>query len=178
VGTNKASKLPANSYVAILSYAQFKRWNSQVWSDDQNGLCDTVEAVGRYKRAQICNMDQTPLPFEFLSEQTYEQKGSKTVWIKGTTSGWDKRQGTLQLTVFADDGMRVLPLIFFKGKGVAQSILRELSHYDPRVKVKFNPTASRHLPSNRSWPGCGSPLQPLENQMYILISAQIVVIPH
>jgi len=27
-----------------------------------------------------------------------------------------------------------------------------------------------HLPSNDSLPGCGSPWQPVENQMYILIS--------
>jgi len=151
VGTNKASKRPADWYVAILALARFNQRNSQVRPHDQNGLGDTVEAVGRYLLGQICNMDQTPLPFEFLSGQTYEQKGSKTVWIKGTTSGWDKRQATLQLTVFADAGMRVVPLIFFKGKGVGPSILCEMSHYDPRVKVKFNPMAYANSQNMEKW---------------------------
>ena len=46
--------------------------------------------VGRYKLAGICNIDQTPLPFEYLSGRTYAIKGEKTIWAKATKSGWDK----------------------------------------------------------------------------------------
>ena len=96
-------------------------------------------------------MDQTPLPLEFLSGRTYESKGSKTVWAKGGTSGWDKRQATLQLTIFADGEMRVLPLIFFKGKGIGASIVREKRLYDPRVVVKFNPTGYANSENMEEW---------------------------
>ena len=151
MSTNKASKLPADSYAAILSWVRFNRRNSQLRQDDESGLGNTVQEVGRYHLARICNMDQTPLPFELLSGQTYEPKGFKTVWVKGATSGWDKRQATLQLTVFADGEMRVLSLIFFKGKGIGGSILREMLLYDPRVKVKFNPTAYANSENIQEW---------------------------
>ncbi|RPB01207.1 hypothetical protein L873DRAFT_1892886 [Choiromyces venosus 120613-1] len=113
--TNKASKVPANSYSAILSWAHFNRHNSQLWQPGGGGNepGDEMAEVGRYNLASICNMDQTPLPFEFLSGQTYKPKGSKTVWVKGGTSQWNKRQATLQLTIFIDGEMRVLPLNFF-----------------------------------------------------------------
>jgi hypothetical protein len=96
-------------------------------------------------------MDQTPLPFEFLSGQTYEPKGSKTVWVKGATSGWDKRQAILQLTIFADGKNWVKPLIFFRGKGLGSGILREMKSYDPRVVVKFNPTAYANAENIVEW---------------------------
>ncbi|RPB04382.1 hypothetical protein L873DRAFT_1758859 [Choiromyces venosus 120613-1] len=151
--TNKASKVPADSYSAILSWAHFNRRNSQLRQPGGGGneLGDEMAEVGRYHLASICNMDQTPLPFEFLSGQTYEPKGSKTVWVKGGTSGWDKRQATLQLTIFADGEMRVLPLIFFKGKGTGMSILREKTLYDPHVIVKFNPTGYANSENMEEW---------------------------
>jgi len=85
-------------------------------------------------------MDQTPLAFEFLSGQTYEATGLKTVWVKGGMGGWDKRQATLHITIFADSEMRLEPRISCKGKGTGANILREMQLYDPRVGVKFNPT--------------------------------------
>ena len=60
-------------------------------------------------------MDQTPLPWEYLEGKTYEFKGSKTVWVRTQRSGWDKRQATIQLTIFADGIDRVIPLIIFRG---------------------------------------------------------------
>lgn len=96
-------------------------------------------------------MDQTPLPFEFLSGQTYTLKGEKTVWVKGATSGWDKRQATLQLTVFADGENYVHPLIFFRGQGAGVAVQKEKSLYDPRVVVKFNPTAYANSENMLEW---------------------------
>jgi len=58
-------------------------------------------------------MDQTPLPFEYLEGQTCNTIGDKTIWLQSTKSGWDKKQGTIQLTIFADGIPRVAPLIFF-----------------------------------------------------------------
>lgn len=45
--------------------------------------------------------DQTPMPFETGTNTTYNETGARTVWIKSTGSGLDKRQATFQLTVHA-----------------------------------------------------------------------------
>ena len=63
---------------------------------------------------RIANMDQTPLPFEHLCGGAYACKEDKTVWAKSVRSGWDKRQATLGLTVFADGIPYVKPDIFLK----------------------------------------------------------------
>jgi hypothetical protein len=62
----------------------------------------SVPVVGRFKLSEIANMDQTPLAFDFIGSRTYESTGAKTVFQKESRSGWDKRQCTLQLAVFAD----------------------------------------------------------------------------
>jgi hypothetical protein len=63
----------------------------------------------------ICNMDQTPMPFEFLTNRTYAPTGSDAVQIKATHPGWEKRQATLMLTVFADGVALIPPIIIFHG---------------------------------------------------------------
>jgi hypothetical protein len=97
--------------------------------------------VGRYRLSNICNMDQTPVPFESLEGWSYNNIGDKTIWVQSSQSGWDKRQATIQLTVFAEGISRVKPLLFFRGKGLGPSILAEMKTYDPRVIVKINPKA-------------------------------------
>ena len=59
-------------------------------------------AVGKFELRQIANVDQTPLPFSFANGETYAETGDKTVWVKGGVSGLDKRQCTVQITLFAD----------------------------------------------------------------------------
>ena len=88
----------------------------------------------------------------FLLMHTYDIKGEKTIWMQASqSSGWDKRQGTIQLTIFADGVPRVKPLIFFRGKGVGQTILTEAQKYDNHVIVKFNPTAYANSENMVSW---------------------------
>jgi len=131
---------------------KFNRRNSQLRPDDEMGLGDIPGIVGRYRLQNICNMDQTPLPFEYLEGQTYSPIGEKTIWAQSSSqSGWDKRQGTIQLTVFADSIPRVKPLIFFRGKGVGPTILAEKQLYDSRVVVKFNPTAYANSSNMLEW---------------------------
>ena len=97
-------------------------------------------------------MDKTPLPFEYLSGQTYDQQGEKTIWVQGSQqSGWEKRQATIQLTTFADAVPRVKPLIFFHGLDVGPTILAEKARYDPRVVVKFNPKAYANSANMVEW---------------------------
>ena len=47
-------------------------------------------------------MDQTPIAFEFLNSRTYNTKGIRTLFVKQTSSGWDRQQATLQILVHAD----------------------------------------------------------------------------
>ncbi|RPA93736.1 hypothetical protein L873DRAFT_1703897, partial [Choiromyces venosus 120613-1] len=95
-------------------------------------------------------VDETPLPFEFLDGQMYADKGSHSVQVKASNSGWDKRQATLVLTVFGSGKPRVRPLIIFKGKENyegrrSQFYIRkreeEMARYDNRVEVRWNETA-------------------------------------
>lgn len=87
-------------------------------------------------------MDQTPLAFEFLDQRTYDFKGAETVWIKETRSGWDKRQATLQLCVFADGVKRCKPQLIFHGAEVGKRARKlEMEEYHKGVEVIFNPDA-------------------------------------
>ena len=79
---------------------------------------DFTEPLGIWKLRKIANVDQTPLPFTFTDGSTYSNKGDKTIWIRGGASGLDKRQCTVQITLFADGEPRIKPLIIFRGKGI------------------------------------------------------------
>ena len=65
--------------------------------------------TGNFKASDLANMDHTPLPFVLDDGK----KGSKEVWAQSGQSGLDKRQATVQLTVFADGVDRVRPTVIF-----------------------------------------------------------------
>jgi hypothetical protein len=153
VVTNKAQQPPEQYCHIIVNSLCFNRRNSQLREGEdvlrrnsqlrdggEDDLRDMLLAVGRYLLSHILNMDQTPLPWEYLTGITYEFKGSKTVWVKSKTSGWDKRQATIQLTIFADGVARVKPLIIFRGaeENARAPRKKEEARYDPRVVTKFN----------------------------------------
>ena len=77
-----------------------------------------VRRRGIYQTKDIANMDQTPLPFVFDDGKTYADKGSSEVWCVSGSSGLDKRQCSVQLTIFADGVSRVRPLVIFPGNGL------------------------------------------------------------
>ncbi|RPA95695.1 hypothetical protein L873DRAFT_1296168 [Choiromyces venosus 120613-1] len=94
--TNKASQLPKDFGDAILSWLKFNCRNSQYRpGETREASWGETNWVGRYQLQNICNMDQTPLPFEYL------------------------------VTVFADGIPRVKPLIFFRGMGTGPTIVAE-----------------------------------------------------
>ena len=98
-----------------------------------------VELVGRFKKSEIGNIDQSPLGFDFMGTTTYADTGSKTVFIKESRSGWDKRQCTLQIGVFADGKMRMKPTLIFHGAVARNSARREEEKkYNYSVVVHFN----------------------------------------
>ena len=96
--------------------------------------------IGQYELRDIGNVDQTPLPFTFNTGKGYDTTGTSTVWHRGHASGLEKRQCTVQLTVFADGKARVKPLLIFRGKGlrIAEAEKRQ---YDGRVVVRFQENA-------------------------------------
>ena len=57
---------------------------------------------GTFALRDIANIDQTPLPFVLDDGRTYDDKGSEEVWFRSNKSSFDKRQSTIQLTIFAD----------------------------------------------------------------------------
>ena len=57
--------------------------------------------------------------------KTYDKKGGREVWAESGQSNLDKRQATVQLTVF-----------IFRGKGLEISA-KEKQSYDRRVKVMY-----------------------------------------
>ena len=95
---------------------------------------------GTYKLADLANMDQTPLPFVLEDNKTYATKGSDEIWCATGSSGLDKRQCTVQLTIFANGSAHVPPLLIFRGKGMRIN-QEERRKWDKRVSVKFQEKA-------------------------------------
>ena len=73
--TNVAQVSAQDKVASLQCYLQF------IWRNSQLREGEIQQDVGRYRLGHIYNMDQTPLPFEFLRGCTYEFKGKKTVWI-------------------------------------------------------------------------------------------------
>jgi hypothetical protein len=127
VSTKRAQVVPADYKDKIISWLQFNR---------------RAQARFDFKLSEIANMDQTPIAFEFLNGRTYDTRGVRTVFIKQTGSGWDRRQATLQILVHADGIQRCKPLLIFHGKNedyrqkpISGPLRREYKLYDSRVEV-------------------------------------------
>ena len=80
------------------------------------------------------------LPFVLDDGKTFDKKGVKEVWAQSGQSDLNKRQATVQLTVFADGVDRVRPTVIFRGKGLRISA-KEKQSYDRRVKVMYQEKA-------------------------------------
>ena len=101
-----------------------------------------VPVVGRIKLLEICNMDQSPLLFEYLKGYTYAKKGDRIVYIKEGKSGYDKRQCILQIAIFANSVLQCKPLLMFKGKLKGDNCKKaKQKKYYPGVVVIFNEKA-------------------------------------
>ena len=88
-------------------------------------------------------MDQTPLQICFNTKgATIAETGEKTIWTRTTGEDHEKRQCTVQLTLFADGEPRLKSLLIFKGTLTGQRILeKETKQYDSRVVVRFQENA-------------------------------------
>lgn len=163
--TNVAQVPSLNKVTTIQQYLRFVRRNSQLREGKLNSSCyklnnhnllligEQVLDIGRYRLGHIYNMDQTPLPFEFLRGRTYEFKGKKTVWVRSLRSSWVKRQATLMITACADGVLRIKPLIIFRGNDGSNSkcYQEEQIRYDKRVRVIFNSKAYSNEKVTLDW---------------------------
>ena len=127
MSTKRAQVVPADYKDKITSWLQFNR---------------RAQDRFNFELSEIANMDQTPIAFEFLDSRTYDTTGIRTVFVKQTGSGWDRRQATLQILVHADGIQRCKPLLIFHGKNqdhrqkpVSGPLKREYTLYDSRVEV-------------------------------------------
>ena len=91
---------------------------------------------GTFSLADNANMDHTPFPFVMDDVETYNQTGSKGIRCASSSSGLEKRQCTVQLTIFADGVSRGRPLVIFRGKGLCIKA-EDKRKWDKRVKVLF-----------------------------------------
>ena len=86
------------------------------------------------------------------------------LWVRGGGSRLDKRQCTVQITLFADGERRVKPLIIFRGKG-KRIPFTEPVKYDRRVMARFQPNAWCDEDIMPFWikdcwkPSCSGPVQ-------------------
>ena len=85
--TYKSQKIPDDDLAAILSCMGFNRRYSQLCTDSSN----ENHLVGHFLLDSISNLDETPVPFEFLDGQTYADRGSNSVQVKASHSEWYKR---------------------------------------------------------------------------------------
>ncbi|KAJ3454068.1 hypothetical protein MRS44_018700 [Fusarium solani] len=99
--------------------------------------------IRRFEKKFTLNVDETPIPFEYLDGHTYELRGARTVDGHSDRSGWGKRQATLVLYIFADGVTRLKPKIIFHGAAPPRGRIHEEEGYlySPDVTVAFNETA-------------------------------------
>ena len=109
----------------------------------------TDSPLGKFQLSTIAKVDQTPLSFTFNSGQGYNKTGEKTVWHRGADSGLDKRECTVQLSIFGDGEACVPPLLIFRGKGLRIS-QAEKAKYDRRVRMQWR------LDAAIGWTTCGN----------------------
>ena len=135
--TSTAQKPPENKQDVIQEFHKFIRRGNAIRGA---GRKQRQTSLGKWNLSTIANMDQTPMPFSCGNGKTYDKKGKKTIWVKGVRSGLEKRQCTVQLTVFADGKPRVKPMIIFKGTGKCIK-KAERDAWDTRVYVAFQEKA-------------------------------------
>ena len=95
-------------------------------------------------------MDQTALPFCFTEGATYADKGEKNVWVRGGASGLEKRQCTVQVTIFADGQPGVKLLIIFKGTGKQITLYERVSLYFSHLNMNLQTDFFSHAGTLRS----------------------------
>ena len=97
---------------------QKRKWQSRNFINRSVNCNFLMKVIDPRRRGldytKLLTWTRPPYP---TSGPTYDTTNSPTVWVRGGVSGMDKRQCTVQLTIFADGQPRVKPLLIFRGKG-------------------------------------------------------------
>jgi hypothetical protein len=96
-------------------------------------------SLRRFPSKLIINLNETPLPFEFLSGYTYNWKKVTTIAGRSDRNSWNKRQATIILYIMANGNTPFKPVIIFYGQRTV--LAKKQSYYNPKIEVHFNPTA-------------------------------------
>ena len=103
-----------------------------------------VRRRGVYQTKDIANMDQTPLLFVLDDGKTYADKGSSEIWCVSGSSGLDKRQCSVQLTIFADGVPRVRSLLYFVEKAW-KLLAKSKKLWTGECRLHFNQSLVRRI---------------------------------
>lgn len=136
--------LPEDYHRYVLSFLRFVRRVSELTEEDiQLRQLHPPLPPSRYRLLKIINLDETPIPFHFADDMTYNIKGKKTISTQTERSGWDKRQATVLLIVNGDgcQEKKLIPLLIFKGETGGSILTKERDLYHPGVIVNFNEKA-------------------------------------
>ncbi|KAK5651129.1 hypothetical protein OQA88_13246 [Cercophora sp. LCS_1] len=102
------------------------------------GAATAIAALRKFVLRRIVNVDETPMPYQYLDGASYELEGAKSVIAHTIRGGWSKRQATLIPYIFANGEQYLNPLLIFRGKGNVSAVERKAYHKD--VRVEFNET--------------------------------------
>jgi hypothetical protein len=118
----------------------FHRW---LLMDLQMSYPQTCPIYGRFAADHIFHMDQVPLPFCLDLERSLSMKGEPVFMQLPGSSGLDKRQATLQITIRAGGRQIIRMAIIFRGKGIVLSETEQACYAElaPYLKVHFQPNA-------------------------------------
>jgi hypothetical protein len=138
--TKHAQKSPEQLKPTVIQWLQYNRRMTVIRKDS---ICGEdrgadVPTVGRFKLSEICNIDQTPIPFETSKKKTYHKKGDNTIYLRQRPE-WTKSNCTVWITLYADAKNRTQPLVIFSGPEEENRARRaEREQYHPDVRVIFN----------------------------------------
>lgn len=97
---------------------------------------------GCFPASCIWNMDQLPMPFALNPKRSYNPKNSPCWICVVGSSGLDKRQATVHLTLRAEGEQFVTPVIIFRGEGKRLSAFEKKALNSlTNIRWKFNTKA-------------------------------------
>ncbi|KFA70561.1 hypothetical protein S40285_08901, partial [Stachybotrys chlorohalonatus IBT 40285] len=151
--TKQATHHPEDYLKIVLNFLRFIKRVSQS-PKPPSPFPELLNTQPRFKPCCIVNLDEMPVPFQFLDGQTWDICGVGTVAGRADRSGWNKRQSTLILFIFADGLFRNIiegqtipqplclkPKFVFEVSSIGKLWEQEHNDYKPGVTVEFNPTA-------------------------------------
>ncbi|KAA8895580.1 hypothetical protein FN846DRAFT_894034 [Sphaerosporella brunnea] len=104
--TNTGQKIPADYPTVVINFLRFLRRNTGTLDPFKPAVTAPplpIPTIGCVPIYRVGNMDQTPLPFEFLDKGTYDE----------AAHSWEKRQATIMVTSFGDGVPHVPAIVIF-----------------------------------------------------------------